>query len=490
LSKRAETDSPSARAHLGAVLRRIPSVERVLTLPDVGALEETFGRSAVVEATRQVLDELRERAMGGKVDESELARALDALRDSIAHRLEIELSPSLKPAINATGVIIHTNLGRSPLSAQAVEALGRVARGYSNLELDLASGRRGSRHQHASRLLAQLFPNRSALVVNNAAAAVMLSLNTFAAGKEVIISRGELVEIGGSFRVPDILARSGARLREVGTTNKTRLSDYEEAIGPETGALLRVHPSNFRIVGFTESASTEELVRLGREKGLTVIEDFGSGNLVSLREHGLPNEPTVFDSLESGVHLSIFSGDKLLGGPQAGILIGDDDAVTACRRNPMARALRVDKLAYAALEATLSSFVRGRATQEIPVLRMITMNEKDLARRAESLREQVHSDSELRFDVVATMARVGGGAAADAELASFALSVESQNLAADDLLLALRQNDPPIIGRIVENRVLLDVRTIDATEEPTVVAALQRIGIGKPAEPESSGPSS
>lgn len=452
-------------------------MERVLTRPELSRLEETFGRNAVVDATRSALDALRSRVAAGHLveDESAFASALSSLPDAIAARLRETTAPSLAPAINATGVIVHTNLGRAPLSSGAIEALGLVARGYSNLELDLETGRRGSRHRHASRLLASLFPGRAAVVVNNAAAAVMLSLNTFAAGKEVVISRGELVEIGGSFRVPDILERSGARLCEVGTTNKTRISDYERAIGPETGALLRVHPSNFRIVGFTDSASTEELVRLGQEKGLVVIEDFGSGNLLPLADHGLPGEPTVDESLATGVDLTIFSGDKLLGGPQAGILVGDGERIDACRRNPMARALRADKLAYAALEATLSSFVRGRAMEEIPVLRMIAAEPEALRERADSMRARVEASGDLRVDVVPTRARVGGGAAADAEIPSFALAIESEGHSADDLLASLRRHRPPIIGRIAEERVLLDLRTIDPTEEGTILTALRNL---------------
>jgi L-seryl-tRNA(Ser) seleniumtransferase len=377
--------------------------------------------------------------------------------------------------VNATGVLIHTNLGRAPLSEAALSAIVEIARGYSNLELDLETGKRGSRHQHAEHLLARLFPEKKALAVNNAAAALMLALNTFALGREVVVSRGELVEIGGSFRVPDILERSGARLREVGTTNKTRLSDYASAIGPETGAILRVHPSNFRVVGFTESAATGDLVRLGRERGLPVIEDFGSGNLVSLAALGLPEEPTVSESLATGIDLCIFSGDKLLGGPQAGILVGEGSRVEAVKRNPMARALRVDKLVCAALEATLSAYVRGRAIEEIPVLRMLALGEEEIRERALALAASLGKPEGLAIGVERSASFVGGGAAPDAEIPTWVIAVRRRDRAASSLLEALRRNDPPIIARISDDRVLLDPRTILPEEDAIVEKALRSV---------------
>jgi L-seryl-tRNA(Ser) seleniumtransferase len=312
-------------------------------------------------------------------------------------------------------------------------------------------------------------------VVNNAAAALMLALNTEALGKEVVISRGELVEIGGSFRVPEILERSGARLREVGTTNKTRLTDYASVIGPETGAILRVHPSNFRVVGFTESAATEDLVRLGRERGIPVIEDFGSGNLVSLASFGLPGEPTVSESLASGIDLCIFSGDKLLGGPQAGILVGEGSHVEACRRNPMARALRVDKLVYAALEATLSAYVRGRAFEEIPVLRMLALPAEQIRTRALALVERLGKKETLTIEVQPSASFVGGGAAPDAEIPTWVIAIQGREQSAEKLLEALRRNEPPILARISEDRVLLDLRTILPGEDGIVEAALRAL---------------
>ena len=442
----------------------------MLSLPGIDDLEHDFGREALTDAARAVLVDLRSDIEAG-MEALELERAIESLADAVGRKLQSEIRASLSSAINATGVIVHTNLGRAPLSSRAAASVQAIARGYSNLELDLETGKRGSRHQHAARLLSRLFPGTDAIVVNNAAAAVMLSLNTFAAGKEVIVSRGELVEIGGSFRVPDILARSGARLREVGTTNKTRIADYAGAIGPDTGALLRVHPSNFRIVGFTESATTEELVALGEEKNLPVIEDFGSGNLLSLAPFGLANEPTVTESLSSGVHLSIFSGDKLLGGPQAGILIGRDSAVEACRINPMARALRVDKLIYAALEATLLSFIEGKATKEIPVVRMLAATKDEIRTRSEKLVAAVQNDV-LELSIEEATSRVGGGAAADAELPTCVIAVTKKGVSADTLLTTLRNRRPAVIARISEERVLLDLRTVAPEEEHFVRDAL------------------
>jgi L-seryl-tRNA(Ser) seleniumtransferase len=424
----------------------------------------------VLAETRAVLAELRRDPPDGGIEQG-----VAEMEASVRARLERAVRPSLVPVLNATGILVHTNLGRSPLSESAIAAIASIARGYSNLELDLRTGKRGSRHRHAEHLFASLFPERSSLVVNNAAAALMLALNTFALGKEVVISRGELVEIGGSFRVPEILERSGARLREVGTTNKTRLADYAAVIGPSTGAILRVHPSNFRVVGFTESAPTEELVRLGRERGLPVIEDFGSGNLMSLAPFGLPKEPAASASLAAGIDLCIFSGDKLLGGPQAGILIGDSTPIESCRRNPMSRALRVDKLTYAALEATLAAHVRGKAADEIPILRMLAASPDEIRRRALALVARLGRLESLALEVEPSASFVGGGAAPDSEIPGFVIAISARGRSAEKILEALRQNDPAIVARITEDRVLLDLRTILPEEEPILEKALKTL---------------
>lgn len=453
--------------------RRLPSVERVLERDDLPRLVDSYGRPEVVEAVRFCLEELRLRLGAGEIDSDGLARALSALAFSLEERLRALTAPSLARLVNATGIIVHTNLGRAPLSAAALAALTEVGRGYSNLEFDRERGERGQREKHAGHLLARLFPEKQALVVNNNAAAVLLALNTFAFGREVLISRGELVEIGGSFRIPEILEKSGAKLREVGTTNKTRLSDYERALGPSTGLILRVHPSNFRIVGFTETASTEQLVRLGRARGLPVIEDFGSGNLVSLAHCGLPDEPTVQASLVAGVDLVTFSGDKLLGGPQAGILVGAAESIEACRRNPLARALRVDKLTYGALEATLSSFVRGKAFEEVPVLGMLAAPASAIAARAERLIASLQGRAGLELSLIPGFSKVGGGAAPEAEIPTVLVAVVAQGLSADSLLRKLRAHDPPVVGRIANDQVLLDLRTVAPEEEALVAAALR-----------------
>jgi L-seryl-tRNA(Ser) seleniumtransferase len=445
-------------------------VEKLVSQPAFEALSREFGRTMVLAETRGFLSDLRRESSEGAID-----RRLSGIEAAVRARLESGVAPSLVRAVNATGILVHTNLGRSPLSPAAIAAIAEIARGYSNLELDLETGKRGSRHRHAERLFAPLFGEKKALVVNNAAAALMLALNTEALGKEVVVSRGELVEIGGSFRVPEILERSGARLREVGTTNKTRLADYASVIGPETGAILRVHPSNFRVVGFTESAATEDLVRLGRERGLPVIEDFGSGNLVSLAPFGLPGEPTVAESLRSGVDLCVFSGDKLLGGPQAGILVGEGPSVEACRRNPMARALRVDKLVYAALEATLSAYVRGRALEEIPVLRMLALPAEEIRSRALALASRLRGVETLSVEVQPSGSFVGGGAAPDSEIPTWVIAIRGRERSAESLLAGLRRNDPPIVARISEDRVLLDLRTVLADEDELLERALSAL---------------
>jgi L-seryl-tRNA(Ser) seleniumtransferase len=457
----------------GKLLRRLPSVERLLEQEAFHILEGEFGRPALVAATRSRLTEVREAVQHERMDGAGLDKALASFEDSVRDRLMSATASSLVPLINATGIIVHTNLGRAPLSAAAIEAISRASISYSNLEYELSSGKRGRREQHAARQLGRLFPGYDALVVNNNAAAVLLVLATFAHSHEVLISRGELVEIGGSFRIPDILERSGARLREVGTTNKTRIRDYEEALGPATGLILRVHPSNFRIVGFTESAATEELVAMGKAHGVPVVEDFGSGNLLSLAAYGLPNEPTVQATLAAGVDLVTFSGDKLLGGPQAGILVGRPERIRACRENPLARALRVDKLTYAALEATLAAFVKDRAVQEIPVLKMLASPASEIASRSRSLVDSLGAVAGLELSLLDGASKVGGGAAPDAEIPTCLISVRMKGLSAQTVLDGLRSHQPPVIGRISDDTVLLDLRTVLPDQETDLLSALR-----------------
>lgn len=466
------------RSDAGARLRHLPSVESLLQRPGVSELAQRFGRESLLAACRGCLDNIREKLrIGDPPSAEEFQRDVEALPEKIVSWLERSTAPSLVPAINATGIIIHTNLGRAPLSPAAIDAIQAVASGYCNLEMDLERGERGSRHRHASSLLDQMFPHHHSLVVNNAAAGVLLALNTLAANKEVIISRGELVEIGGSFRIPSILERSGARLREVGTTNKTRIADYRDAITEDTGVILRVHPSNFRIIGFTEHATTASLAELGREHGIPVIEDFGSGNLASLSSRGLADEPWVSQTLHSGVDsvdLSIFSGDKLLGGPQAGILVGRSALVRECRENPMARALRADKLTYAALEATLSAHLRGKASEEIPVSRMIALPTAAIHERATRCQHGLDRTGFITHIEECT-SMVGGGAGADASIPSVALALSRSDVSTDALAHSVRAGAPPILGRVSENKLLLDFRTVIPSQDDAVLARLVEI---------------
>jgi L-seryl-tRNA(Ser) seleniumtransferase len=396
---------------------------------------------------------------------SALARAREEIRvgsdpGDLVGRVELELEAAraarLRRVINATGVIVHTNLGRAPLAAQALERVRRVAAGYSNLEYSVDEGRRGSRQDHVGPILRRLTGAEAALVVNNNAAAVLLALAALAEGREVLVSRGELIEIGDGFRIPDVLARSGARLREVGTTNRTRASDYERAIGPETALLLRVHQSNFRLVGFTEQPRLEELVRVGRAHGLPVIDDLGSGVLVELE-----GEPSAKNALAAGADLVCFSGDKLLGGPQAGIVVGRGELVERLRRHPLQRALRADKLTLAALEGTLDLYLDPeRAAREVPVLRMLDEPLETVRARATRLAEAVSGDVEE------TVARVGGGALPLAELPSFACAVE------EELAPRLRAGEPPVVGVLRDGRLLLDCRTLTDDEVAEAAAAV------------------
>jgi L-seryl-tRNA(Ser) seleniumtransferase len=383
---------------------------------------------------------------------------------------------SLRPVINAQGVILHTNLGRAVLSPLALERVAAVGAAYSNLELDLGSKERGSRYSHVEALLRRLTGAEDALVVNNNAAAVLLALETLAHGKEVIVSRGELIEIGGEFRIPDIMRRGGAVLREVGATNRTHLRDYAEAIGPETALLLKVHTSNYRVIGFTADVSSRELTELGRARGLPVMEDLGSGSLVDLRPWGFPYEPTVPEVVASGVDLVSFSGDKLLGGPQAGILVGRRAVVARLKRNPWNRALRIDKLTIAALEATLYAYETGTARETIPTLRALTEPLADVRRRARRLLARLDHATRDRLapQLREDRAQVGGGALPTVELPTVGLAVGATPAAARDLDAALRSGEPPVVGRMLHDRLFLDCRTVIPDQIALLASALTR----------------
>jgi len=438
--------------------RQLPSIDALLAGPGIAGLLTEHPRALVVKAARAAVDAAR--VNGGTPP----AEGWDAAVSAAVRRLAV---PSLTPVINATGVVLHTNLGRAPLAPAAIAALTRVASGYAALEYDLGSGARGSRHVHCRDLLVELTGSADALVVNNAAGALLLALSALSRGGETIVSRGELVEIGGSFRIPDIMARSGAKLVEVGTTNRTHPGDYEKALTPNSQILLKVHRSNFQVTGFTTDVAVVELAELAHARGLSCVYDLGSGLLMNLSEFGLTGEPTVPEGVAAGADLVVFSGDKLLGGPQAGILAGTAQAIEACRADPIARAVRADKLTLAALEATLALYRdRDIALREIPVLRMLTENAESIRARAERLAgggrggELIEGDSE-----------VGGGSFPGAKLRTWLAGFPDESLAE-----RLRRHDPPIIARVAGSRVLLDARTILPDQVATVIAALNADG--------------
>src|SRR5271165_5463650 len=452
--------------------------------PAVAALASSHGSAPVSAAARAVLAHLREEISFGLLDAPALRITLDGLGHATERQLRQALTHSLRPVINATGVILHTNLGRAPLATAALAHIRETAGRFSNLEFDVEAGARGKRDAHVDRLFRSLLcegrPDEvevSTIVVNNNAAAVLLALNTLAEGGEVIVSRGELVEIGGSFRIPDVMAKSGATLREVGTTNRTRIADYEKAITERTRLLLRVHRSNFEITGFTEQPSTADLVSLARGRGLPLMEDLGSGALVDLQNFGISGEPSVLDSLRAGVGIVTYSGDKLLGGPQAGLISGRADLVARMRANSLFRALRVDKLTYAALEATLLAYVK-RDHDAIPTLRMMRLTKEEIGRRAESLAGLTCASqlkSKLKIEVIDGESVIGGGAAPSSVLPTRLLALTCEGLSADELAARLRGSQPAIIARVEEGRVLLDLRTVFPEQEAAVLAALNRI---------------
>ena len=457
----------------------MPSLDELLRGDAMKAVVAREGHAATVAATQELLGELRSRIAGGEMSEEQVIAAVEGAPGEIECRLRKEMAYALRPVINATGVILHTNLGRAPLSREALQHVVEISQGYSNLELDLASGERGKRDVHVDRLFAKVFGGIgreiATIVVNNNAAAVLLTLNALAEGGEVIVSRGELVEIGGSFRIPDVMAKSGAELREVGTTNRTRIADYEQAVNERTKLLLRVHRSNFEITGFTEQPSLEELSALGRKSGIPLMEDLGSGDIFDLREVGIHSEPTIAASLRAGVDVVTFSGDKLLGGPQAGLIMGSRELVAKVRGNPLFRALRVDKIFYAALEATLMAYLR-EDYDSLPALRMMRLTKEAIDERAEHLMRKLHiSSPRLNVEVVATRSVIGGGSAPGATLPTRALAVSSSDLGADTITQKLRQWATPIIARVEEGRVLLDLRTVEPEQDAVVLAAIESI---------------
>jgi L-seryl-tRNA(Ser) seleniumtransferase len=448
--------------------RIIPSIEQLRQREAMRALETRYGRTALLDALRAETSDLRERLASGRLAAISVGDAVEAIERGTAERLRAAMRPSLIRTINATGVIVHTNLGRAPLAQAALDRVRDVAGGYTNLEYDLIRGTRGTRDVHAEKLIARLTGAEAALVVNNNAAATLLLLAALATGREVIISRGELVEIGGGFRVPDVMKQSGAILREVGTTNRTRAADYAAAINDRTALILRVHPSNFRLVGFTERPALDELVALGRRFNVAVAEDLGSGWLGWPDRESLPeqlrDEPIVSESIAAGADLVCFSGDKLLGGPQAGILAGRRETMATIRRHPLMRALRVDKLTYAALEATLEEHAIGRGQEGVPVQRMLRLTKDEIGTRADAVAAAL-SATGWTTRVIDGSSTVGGGSAPGTAIPTRLVEISKDGMSADQIEQHLRSLDPPVIARIHEDRVVLDLRTVDPGDD-------------------------
>lgn len=460
-----------------ALLRALPKVDDLLRRHEVTALVALHGRELTLDALRGALDDTRTRVRAGDLSEV----SAESIVAEAAARLAAIARRSLRPVINATGIVVHTNLGRSPLAASAVEAVAEVARGYSTLEYDVESGERGSRHVHVESLICRLTGAEAAMAVNNNASAVLLGLAALARRKEAIVSRGQLVEIGGSFRIPDIMRESGAKMVEVGTTNKTHLRDYENAITPRTALILKVHSSNYRVVGFTKEVPLEELVELGARHGIPVFEDQGSGVLIDLAKYGLPGEPTIGSAIAAGADLVSASGDKLLGGPQAGILAGKRAVIERLKKHPLARCVRLDKMTLAALEVTLRLYLdEERLLREVPTLRMLTMRPEELARRAEGLAGAIRDACGGAY-VVATapdVSRAGGGALPLADIPTTVVALVPRRGDVVSLEARLRLGEPTIVARIKDDRLLLDPRTLRPDEEPAVVAALVRAAEG------------
>ena len=453
--------------------RRLPPVHRVLETPAVRALAPDHPHERVVALIREVLAELRRRLAAGESVAD--AASCDAVAGRVAERLRREDRPTLRMVLNATGVVLHTNLGRAPMAEEAARAAHDAARGYLNLELDLETGKRSSRQDAVRQWVCRLTGAESATAVNNCAAATVIVLRALCQGKEVIVSRGQLIEIGGSFRIPEIMAVSGALLREVGATNITRIADYERALGPNTGALMRVHASNYRVSGFTKSVSLADLVALGQKHGVPVIDDAGSGALFDFARLGLTGEPLPRESITAGADLTLFSGDKLLGGPQAGVVAGRKEWIQKIEKDPLMRAFRIDKMTLAALEATLRLYLNEeRAMREVPVLRLLSIPLDELKRRAEALAEQLRAAPGLRAAAREDSAYVGGGSLPDQAMKTWVVVVEAAGVSDAELARRLRLGEPAVMGRLQGGKLLLDVRTVFVEQEAALVQAIRK----------------
>ncbi len=459
------------------ILRLLPSIDALLHSPFAGRISAETGRPHLTILARTAIDSLRRKMSGSSNGGGNYSREdlLKAAEENLEMIWQAEKNTNLRRVINATGVIVHTNLGRAPLSENARRALVETASGYCNLEYDIATGKRGKRGAHAEQLLAELTGAESALIVNNCAAAAFLILKVLAGDGEVVISRGELVEIGGDFRIPDVMEQSGTTMREVGTTNRTKISDYEKATNENTKLYLKVHPSNYRIVGFTESPDLKELAELAHRRDVLLYEDAGSGALFDLSKYGLTDEPIISDSIKAGVDVVSFSGDKLLGGAQSGLIVGRQEVIERIRKHPLYRALRVDKTIYAALEATLESFRRETASTEIPVLKMLSTTSAELKERAEKFTENFGEDANLRFEIIAGNSVIGGGSAPTVQPMTTLIALKHAEISADKLEEKLRLSDPPVITRILEDKVTIDLRTVAESEEAELLQVLANV---------------
>ena len=459
-----------------ALLRTLPAIDKLLATTLLTKLAETQPHILIVEAAQQTVDNLRRHLLDEKTAPPDVE--LESVAAQVAARVAELAAPSLRRVINVTGTLLHTNLGRAPLCSAALQAITRIAQGYSNLEFDLAAGQRGKRFSHVEELICRLTGGEAATVVNNNAGAVMLCLAALAGGRSALVSRGELIEIGGSFRIPDIMAASGVDLVEVGTTNKTHLNDYQDAISEQTALILKVHTSNYRILGFTEAVSGEALAELAQQHQIPVLEDLGSGLLIDLAPYGLPKEPTVREALKTGIDLVTFSGDKLLGGPQAGIIVGRRAVIDKVRKHPMARALRIDKLTLAALEATLRLYLDPQtALTNIPTLQMLAVPAEELHQRCEKLLPKLQGSlgDAAELNVCEACATGGGGALPLAELPGWAIALVPQSISLNELAGRLRSCDPPVVGRIQDDRFLIDPRTLNNDDEESLLQALKQV---------------
>ena len=458
------------------LLRRIPSVDKIIERDDMKALLGKYSRGIVLKAIQTKLENMRKNILNAQEPFSDKEPiTIDFSDDEIKEVIQSFSNNHLEKVINATGVVLHTNLGRSILPVEAIDNLADIAHSYSNLEYDLEEGRRGHRYSHVEELLCEISGAEAAFVVNNNAGAVLLTLNALAEGKEAIVSRGELIEIGGSFRIPDIMKRSGALMVEVGTTNKTHLSDYEKAISDKTGLLLKVHTSNYRIVGFTSEVDLSGLIELGEKHNLPLLNDLGSGSLIDFSLYGIAHEPTVQDVVKTGIDVVTFSGDKLLGGPQAGIILGKRNILAKLIRNPLNRALRIDKLTLIALESTLRLYLdQETVIQKIPTLRMITLPLETIERRVFDFKRKLQENipDHIKVQIIDDTSQVGGGALPSQELPTKVIAITSRAISVQNLEKRLRENKPPIIARINKDQLRIDLRTVDESEEEYMIASI------------------